>query len=669
MSTSRKNRILASIILLISMMMSGGIRSAQAAPTFNESPVILSNMGITFNGAPVRKIDWTSYDGFAFTAGTATNAGNSNTVDGIHIGTTTVGKWCTTDGTAINCTSNSPLMSFTELDPLVSAWAKAPAKPAYTFNEIGSGSIGATTGYFSGNVGIGKTAPAFALDVDGVVNATNLYVNGSAYIGSQWTTTSTSIYYNAGNVGIGTTTPASKLQVYGTTGRLAIFGEVGVSNAIANPVNVSFGSTYGNSTPGSVNNLKWDLFTSASSGSRYGIGMSSNLMEFQSGPNGGLGFFVNQGTEAMRILSTGNIGIGTTNPGITLWNSPQPSKLDVSGGIRINSGSMVSAGEIDSIQFAKYHTTSGAQYQYSLGEIRSFTTNGYKGGLRFYTSGGINTPDNMNAVMTLNELGNVGIGTTTPLAKLQVTGGNIRLDINRAVEAVNTINNIAPLIYLDSSNFARFGEFTNTNGFYIGTATYAQIAGINSKIITFTSSSTERMRIDSGGNVGIGKTNPAVNLDVSGAISAGGTVSGTGLCIGADCNVGWLWKGAQNGNIYNGTTGAGNVGIGITNPSAKLHIVGGMILNRTPISDADYTALGTDYIIAFTSLSAQRTLTLPNALCTSGRVFLIVNETNSGFSVNVDPEGATLIVGQTNVLLPAYNSTPIYCSGSNWYMY
>ena len=64
-------------------------------------------------------------------------------------------------------------------------------------------------------VGIGTHVPASKLDVSGTVNATAFTVNGSPFIGSQWTTSGTSINYAAGNVGIGTTTPGYKLDVAG----------------------------------------------------------------------------------------------------------------------------------------------------------------------------------------------------------------------------------------------------------------------------------------------------------------------------------------------------------------------------------------------------------------------------------------------------------------------
>jgi hypothetical protein len=67
----------------------------------------------------------------------------------------------------------------------------------------------------SGRVGIGKTDPAYAMDVNGTVNATALYVDGSEFVSGLWTESGSNIYYTSGNVGIGTDFPKKTLEVAG----------------------------------------------------------------------------------------------------------------------------------------------------------------------------------------------------------------------------------------------------------------------------------------------------------------------------------------------------------------------------------------------------------------------------------------------------------------------
>ena len=137
--------------------------------------------------------------------------------------------------------------------------------------------------------------------------------------------------------------------------------------------------------------------------------------------------------------------------------------------------------------------------------------------------------------MRITSEGDVGIGTTSPTVKLDVVGGNIGLDYGRAIEV--------------SPNMA--SSWTNGTTKLIETGW-----GTGDEVRFFTpgaQSATQKMVINSYGNVGIGNSSPSERLHVSGNIKCSGHVdAGTEIyCqnwIRTRGNTGHYWESSSNGN-------------------------------------------------------------------------------------------------------------------------
>ena len=399
----------------------------------------------------------------------------------------------------------------------------------------------------------------------------------------------------SGNVGIGTASPSGLLTIYsGSTGGLG--GHIVLNNnglAVANETALIFGDGSSTAYRAVIATITENAPYYGAIAFRTGVGAYSAI------------------TEKMRITGTGNVGIGITNPyekfvvssaasdfAITAYQALLHARNSAAGGgwarsFRVAASSASSDG--NGITFGGFGNALGLTYGYMA--IPTADLTGY---------------DSTKIISLVSSSGNVGIGTTNPTQKLEVSGAI-------------ALGGITLAAY--ESSYHKLYRRDEGVGIYLGGADPANYYDNTAHFFRDRSSNT-RMTINSAGYVGIGTTGPTTKLEVYGGHSD--TLSrlySTGNGATADASLdmwasepGVTYYGSGIGNNINGTpysgrrnasygqayirfydgnmrfvttgsvvsgaaltdagsmtiTSAGNVGIGTTTPSALLHVSGTM---------------------------------------------------------------------------------------------
>ena len=369
-------------------------------------------------------------------------------------------------------------------------------------------------------------------------NQNILTYNNTVYNNAVWNQSGTNAFLNnpTDNVGIGTTNPSQKLDV---AGNINVNGQI-----TSNGSSASLGTNDRDNS-----SIAYQLY-SHSGVARIWSNIQGDIISF----NG----------------STKNVGIGTSNPAVKL----QVLNPATGDGLPATSGT---AQPNANIRIGNVNTNAVLDM-------------GVASGIGTWIQGTTQTDLSAESILLLNPNGgNVGIGTTSPGTTLDILG--LQGTINSAIRQPGIIN-----LYDTNTTFAQdVGAALTLGGIYNSGGAKSDFAAIKGGKDSSTDSVapgylalyttpitgvlTERMRIDSSGNVGIGTSSPDNKLDVAGLIQFSPTILGTTNYGAYSYNDVFQLNPRTATGTYANVTGLvmnsiGNVGIGTTSPATDLEVNG-----------------------------------------------------------------------------------------------
>jgi len=247
------------------------------------------------------------------------------------------------------------------------------------------------------------------------------------------------------------------------------------------------------------------------------------------------------GTTGLYIDGSQNVGIGTSSP---------QQKLDVRGNLALGPAGLIT-GSLSGTTTGSLNFSGGTAFNTGGASISlRGITNGYNnGGIEFYTGAGATGSE----VMRIDSSGNVGIGTSSPIEKFEVSAATrTYLVVTGQSYNANQEQGLHIRAYTDATHNSDWYIFQNPVGTSGGLAFTNYINNGSGAV------GGERMRIDSSGNLLVGTTSSTVTnggiFNQTGSISyvaighANGTASGNWY-------VNFQYAGTTIGTIaQNGTT-------------------------------------------------------------------------------------------------------------------
>jgi hypothetical protein len=366
----------------------------------------------------------------------------------------------------------------------------------------------------------------------------------------------------SGNVGIGTSSPTNRLDVY--------------NNAAASVINVTgdgFGATFqsqrydNTATASFINVNKYRGSSATPLAVNSGDGVMSIAARAYGGTNtrpiatinalvdtytsdtnisGYLTFNTNSGstgtTERIRITSAGDVGIGTSSPankfevfGNATRNVARASTTADTAWLEVQASDYYSLPSFMGTSLRQYGSTAtGTTAGVSNTSLGLITFQNSAAGL-IQTNGGapIVLATSATERMRIDSDGNVGIGTSSPINRLDVRASGDTIASITAIGGTNGAS-LLRLFGSDNSTFSSFNAIASQNA--NGTQQWYMGGDGNVNTLVFKTSTSERMRIDASGRVLVGTTNASITAGVGVKIGLSTATEGDVSVVGAATN-------------------------------------------------------------------------------------------------------------------------------------